>query len=198
VIQPLKLSQAVADARTKIFLGIALCFCSVALPGEDLPPPSSAGLRHFVRVDDHLYRGGQPQLKGLETASKLGIRTVVDLRGAGERADAEKQKAVELGMKYYSIPLHNNSAPTNEQMAEILSVIENKNNWPVFVHCRRGKDRTGTVVACYRIEHDHWTNQQALAEARELGLSRTELGMRNFILRYRLVAQPAALTEGTH
>ena len=159
----MKLPLAVGAAHKKLLLLFTLCVFS--LPGADLPPPSAEGLRHFIRVDDHLYRGGQPQLKGLEAASKLGVRTVVDLRGAGERADAEKQKAVELGMKYYSFPLRNNSAPTNEQIAEVLSVIEDKNNWPVFVHCRRGKDRTGTVIACYRIEHDHWTNQQALPSA---------------------------------
>ncbi len=182
--------------RTKLVLSVFLC--AFSLPGADLPPPSSEGLRHFIQVNDHLYRGGQPQLTGIETASKLGVRTIIDLRGAGERADAEKEKAVSLGMKYYSIPFHNNSAPTNEQIAEVLSLIDNQSNWPVFVHCRRGKDRTGTVIACYRIAHDHWTNQQALAEAHKMGMSWTERGMQNFILRYHLIAQPEAMTQSVH
>ena len=34
----------------------------------------------------------------------------------------------------------------------------------VFVHCKRGADRTGVFVAAYRIAFDHWTPTQAMAE----------------------------------
>jgi protein-tyrosine phosphatase len=63
---------------------------------------------------------------------------------------------------------------------------------PVFVHCLRGKDRTGTVVAVYRIARDGWTNRQALDEARKLGLSRWARSMSRYILRYTPAATAAA------
>ena len=47
---------------------------------------------------------------------------------------------------------------------------------PVFIHCRRGKDRTGTVIACYRMQHDGWNNAKAQAEANEFGMSHLERG----------------------
>ena len=52
---------------------------------------------------------------------------------------------------------------------------------PVLVHCRRGADRVGLLIACYRIAHDHWTNEEALAEACRYGLSPLEILMRSYI-----------------
>jgi hypothetical protein len=36
-------------------------------------------------------------------------------------------------------------------------------------------------VACYRIAHQNWTNDEALAEARQYGMSWTEISMQNFV-----------------
>jgi protein tyrosine/serine phosphatase len=100
------------------------------------------------------------------------VKTVIDLRREGEdgehsiRAEA---KAVETaGMRYVSVPMNGIVAPTHEQIARIMAVLDS--NEPVFVHCKKGKDRTGTVVACYRIARDRWTNQKAMAEAKSHGL----------------------------
>ena len=87
-------------------------------------------------------------------------------------------------MQYISIRLSGIWAPKNEQMKEILGVLEDPARWPVFIHCRRGDDRLGEVIACYRIAHDHWTNQQAMEEAESVGLSRFEVFMRRYIRRF--------------
>jgi protein tyrosine/serine phosphatase len=42
-------------------------------------------------------------------------------------------------------------------------------NYPVWVHCTAGRDRTGAMCAVYRMEYDHWSAEQALAEMREYG-----------------------------
>jgi hypothetical protein len=52
------------------------------------------------------------------------------------------------------------------------------------VHCRRGDDWVGMVIACYRIVHDHWMNARALEEARHEGLNPLELLMPRYILRF--------------
>jgi protein-tyrosine phosphatase len=39
-------------------------------------------------------------------------------------------------------------------------------NGKVFVHCRVGADRTGVMVALYRLTFSHWSMAQTLAEMR--------------------------------
>jgi protein-tyrosine phosphatase len=64
-------------------------------------------------------------------------------------------------------------------------MLEDSSTGPVFVHCRRGADRTGAVVACYRIEHDHWKNERALAEARSLGMRWFGKAIQSYVLNYQ-------------
>ena len=65
-----------------------------------------------------------------------------------------------------------------------LAIINDPANQPVFVHCKHGADRTGTVVAIYRITHDGWSSEQALHEAKKYGLSWIQFGMKDFIKDY--------------
>jgi protein tyrosine/serine phosphatase len=66
-------------------------------------------------------------------------------------------------------------------MEQALAILENEGAGPVFVHCKRGADRTGAVIGAYRIEHDGWTNDRALAEAKALGMSPFQLPRAKFI-----------------
>lgn len=77
-------------------------------------------------------------------------------------------------MEYVSVGLSGIFLPTKKQMSDILALLEDASRGPVFVHCRRGADRTGVVIACYRIAHDHWTTEQAIREAHEQGFSRAD------------------------
>jgi protein tyrosine/serine phosphatase len=177
-------------ARPK-FLALNLLFTVCALAA----PPS---IPHVKQVDEHLYRGGQPNNKELKALRTVGVKAVIDLRGAGERSKREEQTVEALGMKYYSVPLQPMAAPTDEQIALLLSLIDDSNNWPVFIHCERGKDRTGTVVACYRIAHDGWPNERALTEAVDDGLNIFERSMKNYIRHYKppVSAVGKSLTAG--
>ncbi|QYM78746.1 hypothetical protein K0B96_15800 [Horticoccus luteus] len=61
----------------------------------------------------------------------------------------------------------------------------------MFIHCQHGADRTGTIIACYRIRHDGWTADAALAEAKRYGMSEWEFGMKDFVRHF-----PAAAASG--
>lgn len=89
-------------------------------------------------------------------------------------------------MHYVHIPLAGMAAPSDRQIATAFAVLNDPTAWPVFVHCRRGADRTGTVIACYRIAHDHWDNEKALSEARMQGMSRIEHAMQQYVLHFQL------------
>ena len=141
-------------------------------------------LPNFRKVQAHLYRGGQPASGGLKKLAELGIKTVVNLRGEDERTRAEEAEAKALGLRYYTVPMPGLSRPSPEQMAQAMAILDNQENWPVFIHCKRGSDRTGTVVACYRISKEGWTDERAITEARQYGMSWMEFGMRDYIADY--------------
>jgi tyrosine-protein phosphatase SIW14 len=170
-----------ASVAARLILSLLL-LCSL---GQAAGPVAVKGIARFSQVNEHLYRGGQPGKAAITALQQLGMHAVIDLRGRGERAEAEEKQVTALGMKYYSVPLSPFAAPTAAQIATVLALVEDSGNWPVFVHCKHGKDRTGTIVACYRITHDQWPNERALIEAKDHGLSRFERGMRDFITTYR-------------
>ena len=159
-----------------VILALALSFAGL----QAASIPNVQGVPNFHQVDEHVYRGAQPNGEGFEGLAKLGIKTVIDLRGEKSEATAVQR----AGMHYVRLPWSGYKAPDDSQISAVLSLLNDNSAWPVFVHCRRGADRTGTAIACYRIVHDHWTNQQALAEARTFGMSSMEVAMQHFILRF--------------
>lgn len=129
-----------------------------------------AGIANFHQVDQNVYRGAQPTGEGLKNLASLGVKTIIDLRHGKDHSDSEEKAAEALGLRYINVPMEGLDAPTDQQISGLMKVLNSADQAPVFVHCREGRDRTGTVVACYRITHDHWSNNQALEEAKEFGL----------------------------
>jgi len=149
------------------------------------------GIKNFHQVDQNVYRGGQPNKAGFEQLAKLGVKTVIDLREAGRRSLREENFVTSAGMKYVNVPMTGLTAPTESEIHRILAMLGDSATGSVFVHCMRGADRTGAVIAAYRIYHDHWTNGQALNEAKALGMSFFQLPRKNFILGFQAAALPA-------
>jgi tyrosine-protein phosphatase SIW14 len=123
------------------------------------------GLPNGGRVNEFLYRGAQPHIEGMPELKKLGITTIVDLRGEDPgRRQSEKEQAEALGIRFVSIPVSGWAPPSNEQVAQFLSLFHNEPKEKIFVHCRFGDDRTGVFVAVYRMAYENWPAQQAMNE----------------------------------
>lgn len=153
-------------------------------------------LPNFHVVNARLYRGGQPRAGGLRRLAALGVKTVVNLRDDDARASEEEREARSLGMRYFNVPLSRAHRPEAGQMDELFALIDAAGNQPVFVHCKRGSDRTGALVAAYRITHEGWTAERALAEAERYGMGFWQRGKKDFINDfYRDRAAPAEQTE---
>ena len=159
-------------------------------------------LPNFHKVSDKLYRGAQPLSGGVKKLAELGIKTIVNLRGDDERTREEQREAETAGLHYFNVAMPGLSAPSEQQVASVIAIIYSPENQPVFIHCKRGSDRTGTIAAVYRISHDAWTADRAIAEAKLYGMSWTEFGMRGYIsdyynrrVRTRAQTQPAAATS---
>lgn len=123
------------------------------------------GVPNFGEVTSNLFRGGQPTDQGFQELSKRGVGLVINLRGDSkvERAEVEK-----LGMQYVSIPWHC-AYPKDRQVAEFLNVVRSNHDKKIFVHCRLGVDRTGLMVASYRMAEQGWTAARAHREMAAFG-----------------------------
>lgn len=157
--------------------------------------PRVRELPNFQKVNDHLYRGAQPETGGMKKLAALGIKTIVNLRGEDERARAEEKEARAAGLQYFSVAMPGLSRPQEDQVTRVLALIDAPENGPVFIHCKHGADRTGTIVAIYRITRDNWTAERALAEARQYGMSWVQFGMKSYISDYYNRYQKAAPTR---
>jgi protein tyrosine/serine phosphatase len=165
---------------------LSLIFCASFVPAKEIARDAArhAGLPNFHRVNEVLYRGGQPKQGGLRELARLGVKTVVNLRDDDERARAEGEEARAEGLLYFNVPLGRLGRPPEAEVERVLRLIDAPENQPVFVHCRRGADRTGVVVAVYRMTHEGWTAGRAQEEANLYGMGAWQLGKKDFIRDY--------------
>jgi len=154
--------------------------------------PTAPDIRNFHQVNEHLFRGAQPSPLGLQELGAIGIKRVIDLREHGPSTTFEQEQLKKLGIHYINIPFGEFSAPTDAQIQEVLKLLSTE-DVPTFIHCRRGKDRTGTAIACYRVQHDGWENERALREARMYGMSSFERAMQHYILHFTPTKTPELL-----
>jgi tyrosine-protein phosphatase SIW14 len=121
----------------------------------------------FAEVSPTLYRGAQPRKHGFETLAKSGVQIVVDLRGDRK---GERKEVTSLGMQY--VPMHwECSFPKDRTFADFLTLIRKNPGKKIFVHCRVGDDRTGMMIAAYRMSEEGWSPKQAMKEMTEYGFS---------------------------
>jgi len=146
---------------------------------------SGAGIANFYQVNENIYRGAQPGSAAFTYLANHGVKTVLDLREADERSRAEEKAVTASGMRYVNVPMTGLTPPTDAEIGRILTLLEDTSAGPVFIHCKRGADRTGAVIAAYRIQHDHWSNTQALNEAMSRGISFFQFPRQNYIRTFR-------------
>jgi len=157
---------------------------SVVFPGNDrvsdrlfrLP-----GLTNVGRVAPGIFRGAQPEPEGYATLKAMGVRTVVNLR-----ARHGGREAVEAaGMRYVEIPMSFLKKVDPATVRKALSVMTDPANQPVFVHCSVGTDRTGVVVAVYRMEVDGWSEAEAMEEMEALGFHEVWFRLKKTVKEWR-------------
>jgi protein tyrosine/serine phosphatase len=131
-----------------------------------------AGVPNSGRINDHLFRGAQPRDPGLLELKKLGITTIVDLRDEDPAKIGWEQKREEsLGIRFVRIAVNEWSPPTNEQVAQFLTIFRDAPQEKVFVHCHFGEDRTGVFIASYRMAFEKLPPDQALKEMYHFGFN---------------------------
>ncbi len=170
-------------SRHRIVLSLSLILLAAPLlsvAAAQIPaPPAIAthpvtkqklpGLPNFGQISDTLFRGAQPKDAGYAELKKQGMEIVVSFRENRAQIAAERRAVEALGMRFVSIPWPPLDSPRNAQVAEFLELLRANPGKKIFAHCQRGAERTGVMVAAYRIAVDHWTPQQALDEMEVFG-----------------------------
>ena len=145
-------------------------------------------LPHFGTVREGvLYRSGQPRGLGLAWIKHAGIRTLINLRKPhSSGTPEEKAYAAKNGLNFHNFSIGSSQADIEQTVARFLAIVDDPSNWPILVHCSRGKERSGVLSAVFRIEYDRWPNDQALQETYRLGLEKGHMPIpENFIKNYR-------------
>jgi protein tyrosine/serine phosphatase len=154
-----------------------------------------APIVNFQTVEPQgIYRGGQPWNEADWTFLKgIGVKTVVKLNQYAngentlqqERSEAEKHgiQLIELPMQPEDWPHNWNLwvTPSPDKLKAAEQAIANKGNWPVFVHCSHGQDRTGLVVAVYRVAHNNYCKDKAYNEMKLYHHNTFLFGLKNVL-----------------
>lgn len=110
---------------------------------------------NFKRVDDNLYRGALPSPHDFLALKKQGFDYVISLRsGFDQSGRMEKTFVEQVGMKYINFPIDSRKGPDDKLIKEFFNFTKTlkDNNKIAFIHCKHGKDRTGTMVALYQLK----------------------------------------------
>jgi tyrosine-protein phosphatase SIW14 len=140
-------------------------FGSTGLAAETSRPTSwgtpiqMQGVDGFYKITDYLYRSEQPTEEGMKNLEKMGIKTVINLRVF--HSDVDKIKKTRLRIEDVSVkPWH----IEDEDVVRVLRIIQKRENGPFLMHCWRGADRLGVMVAMFRIVKQGWARDEAIEE----------------------------------
>ncbi len=129
-------------------------------PAEWAQPVVGSVLGNFCQVSPDLYRSEQPGSSAIPDLKTIGVRTLLNLRHYHN--DSERFAQYGLVMLHYPMDAGSASIP---DLIKVLRAFRTAQK-PVLIHCWHGSDRTGFIVAGYRIVFMNWTPGQAVEELR--------------------------------
>ena len=157
-------------------LPICLC-CLAALLVGCAAPKLTHGIPNFAIVQPGMYRGGQPTDEGWAWLKAQGVTYTVKLNTWRESSDLSAVQAGIFVQDDGIIDLWHQTVVKPNSYA-VDSAVQSLLNHPqgVFVHCEHGQDRTGLIVACYRLRTG-WGKPQAEAEMLSHGFHKSLHGL---------------------
>ena len=148
-----------------VSLFLFLISCSVSQPIVKENRPSNWAqkielnpLYNLYKVDENLYRSEQPTKEGMLALETIGIKSIVNVRNILN--DRSEGKSTKLTLYKKRI---NTWTIKYSEVVDALKMIQNAPK-PTLIHCKHGSDRTGCVVAAYRMAFMNWTKEEAIKE----------------------------------
>jgi hypothetical protein len=168
------------DARVSLVacrIGVTAAFllgCATPLARADAcgNPLSSQVANSCVVSKDVLWRGAKPDVAAATELVNRGVRTVVNLELAHDDReafrDARPSVSQPQGIEYFRIRdwepnVVLASGLLDRHVAEFIAITRSQPK-PIYVHCRSGQNRTGVMVAAYRVLEEGRPIDSAVAE----------------------------------
>jgi len=126
-------------------------------------PVIGSSLDNLYKVDKGVYRSEQPDKRGFIELSSFGLKEVLNLR----EYHSDDDEAEKTTLTLHRIKIDTGKI-SEQQVISALKIIKDRKG-PIVVHCWHGSDRTGTVIASYRVIFNNWTKAQAIDELRNGG-----------------------------
>ncbi|MHB1619975.1 MAG: tyrosine-protein phosphatase [Sulfuricella sp.] len=194
-------------------LGVCLIMAACATPTKPSAVIASQGphpapINNFqIVITDGVYRSGQPKEDAdWDYLNRIGIKTVVKLnRFSSDTTDVkELQLANKHGINVIPIYMQPEDFPHNwnpwaspdeNALRQAIKALENRNNWPVLVHCSHGKDRTGLVVAIYSVRNKNFCKDAAYKQMKYYGSNPLLFGIKPMLDSHNIKENPDCTHE---
>jgi tyrosine-protein phosphatase SIW14 len=149
---------------------------------------STSAIPNFAQVAPGIYRGGQPSAAGWRHLRALGATNIIKLNTGHEHAPADF-----IIHPFPITTIQQLVGPVSPQLEAAyarLSSVQgsrfdgsrfNSSTAPLFIHCSKGSNRTGTLIILYRLRHDHWPKPDAIREANQYGWANSLPALKRFI-----------------
>jgi len=163
--------RKLAPAVLVVFLcaGSALAAGPAERPSDWAVAVAGTTVQNLYRIEDGFFRGAQPTADGFRELAGLGVRTVLDLSGGGD-----DRLLKDGGLKLVHVPM-SAFGLRNDRVLEALRTMADPANRPLMIHCQHGADRTGALVALYRVVVQGWTKERAVEEMNRGGYHHNSL-----------------------
>jgi protein tyrosine/serine phosphatase len=184
------LSQLAAAVLTSSFMVAIQPVWAQRVTNVDLP--------NFHAVAPGINRSGQPSLDALAMLARKGYKTVVDLRMEADQVSQEAEFAKQLGMKFVAIPMDELHGPSQTVVQTFIATLKDPQNQPVLVHCADGQDRTGAMIAFYRMQEQKWPAPKAYKEMVKYGFHPMFLALSDSVFDYQEQKDLIAGRPDTH
>src|SRR4051812_44889770 len=130
-----------------ISVALFVSFASAALAADQNPP-----IERFHVVDEgKVYRGAHPSQNGIEYLRTIGVHTIIDLEQETPLIEQERKWADQAGIQFVSVPFETFKLNSEEKFRKVFSTLADPANYPIYVHCTYGRDRTGLIIGLYRV-----------------------------------------------
>ncbi len=146
--------------RSKKIVGLFFCLLvySSGLFAQTAVKIDGLGLNNLYKIDEGVFRSEQPDKSDFARLEKFGITEVLNLR----LLHSDEDEAKNTNLTLYRVPMRAGNIKEND-VIQALKIIKNRKG-NMLVHCKHGSDRTGIIIAMYRIVFQNYTKEQAITE----------------------------------